>query len=384
MHSLSYVKLIRREEGHMSAVSDLVNQIASQGDAIERLGHLPDALAGMLKQQSAFTLLLPEVAGGPQTPYPAFLKMVEDIAEADGSVGWCVNQGSVLSSLALLLPAATQKTIWPSPDRVIANGPPAGPCTLEPVQDGFLLSGQWSFSSGCHHASYLVGFATIRDSREVRWCFFPREAAEIDETWAVNGLKGTGSYSFSTDNLFVPEDFTLSYQAQSQGVSNYQIPLNLLFAGGFAAVALGVSRAALNFAITRCQHKVKRFDRETLAANAAVQMQIGETEAQWQSASRYLHSTVAEIYSFLEAGNSLTEAQKISLRGAGTHVIRQCAQITDSAYNLCSTDSIFTNNDIHRRFQDMHVISQHLQARPDNYGLVGRYLLDVPYDKTML
>jgi len=371
----------------MSPIDDrLIQQIAGHADEIEELGRIPASLLTDLKSANYFSLLLPTRCGDKQLYYPEFLKLVQTVARADGSTGWCVNQGSILTTLANQMPDEATRAIWQDPGTAIANGPP-GKCEAVQVEGGYLLNGHWSFSSGIDHASWLVGVAPLKENgktQRVLWCFLPKADATIHEEWQVSGLKGTASYQFSVEDLLIPGEMTISYSINPDNPPLYRVPLNLLFACGFGAVALGVSRGALDFALQRTTEKVKRFDQNTLSANETIQGQVGRAETLWQAAELFLHTTVAKVWRDLDDGDELRPEHKIALRMAGTHVIRQCKDVTDIAYALCSTDSIFQANDIQRRFQDMHVITQHIQGRTDIYALLGRYYLGLPFENYMI
>jgi hypothetical protein len=60
---------------------------------------------------------------------------------------------------------------------------------------------------------------------------------------------------------------------------------------------------------------------------------------------------------------------------AGTHAIRQSADVVDIAYNLSGSSAIFGSTKIQRRFQDAHVITQQVQGRESHYQTVGEYFL---------
>jgi hypothetical protein len=45
---------------------------------------------------------------------------------------------------------------------------------------------------------------------------------------------------------------------------------------------------------------------------------------------------------------------------------------------------VYERHVLQRLFQDIHVISQHLQARLAHYELVGRHRLGLPIDETRL
>ena len=77
----------------------------------------------------------------------------------------------------------------------------------------------------------------------------------------------------------IPKHLAFTYQIKKGEGPLYQIPLNLLFSGEFAAVALGTSRAAIDHAIERCSRKINRFTKETIQHDSETQDVIGHAEA---------------------------------------------------------------------------------------------------------
>jgi alkylation response protein AidB-like acyl-CoA dehydrogenase len=71
----------------------------------------------------------------------------------------------------------------------------------------------------------------------------------------------------------------------------------------------------------------------------------------------------------------LTIDERIEVRMATTHAIRQASEVIDTVYDLIGTEAIFTTNPIQRRYQDMAVILQHIQSKLTNYETVGRFFL---------
>ena len=70
------------------------------------------------------------------------------------------------------------------------------------------------------------------------------------------------------------------------------------------------------------------------------------------------------------------------LRVAATHAIRLAAQAVDSLYNTAGATAIFEGNLMQRHFQDIHVITQHMQGRLQHYEMIGRSWLGMPVDET--
>ena len=102
--------------------SSLIDRIADQCMNYDD-STLPDDVVSALREHRGFSLLLPASLGGPQMPFPDYLHFVKSVSTSDGSAGWCVAQGSVLASLARLLPCETARKVWVSPDVSLANGP---------------------------------------------------------------------------------------------------------------------------------------------------------------------------------------------------------------------------------------------------------------------
>ena len=80
----------------------------------------------------------------------------------------------------------------------------------------------------------------------------------------------------------------------------------------------------------------------------------------------------------------MTLEQRAALRLATTHGIRLAAQIVDSIYSASGATAAYDGNLIQRHFQDIHVITQHLQGRLAHYELVGRHWLGLQIDETRL
>ena len=152
----------------------------------------------------------------------------------------------------------------------------------------------------------------------------------------------------------------------------YVIPQHLLFACGFGCVALGVARTAINATIDLALAKKPRFGTRSLAENSVVQQEVGIAEATWAAARALLYESAAHVWERVRETGEITVGQRIRLRMAGTHAIRQSARAVDIVYNLSVSDAIYASRAIQRRFQDAHVITQQVQGRESHYETVGQ------------
>jgi alkylation response protein AidB-like acyl-CoA dehydrogenase len=114
-----------------------------------------------------------------------------------------------------------------------------------------------------------------------------------------------------------------------------------------------------------------------------VQTMVGQCEALLRTGRAFLMESVREVWNGA-VSNTLTLDQRANLRLATTHGIRLAAQIIEMIYSASGATSVYESNLIQRHFQDIHVITQHMQARMAHYELIGRYWLGLPVDEARM
>jgi alkylation response protein AidB-like acyl-CoA dehydrogenase len=203
------------------------------------------------------------------------------------------------------------------------------------------------------------------------------QEARWDDDWDVLGLRGTGSDSYSVEDLFVPDEFTLERDLPSErriDVPLYRLRTEHLYACGFAGVALGVARAMLDALVQLAAGKTPRGFRNTLSESAVVQSEIAQLEATLRSSRHFLYGTLAEAWSAAASGE-LSMAERIAVRLASTQCIDQARRIASATYHLAGSNAIRRSGPFERRFRDLNSISQQMQGRASHFESVGKYLL---------
>ena len=362
----------------VDAARELALRVAKAADRIDRDRELPQELANAIADGGLFRLLVPRSLDGGEMDYLEFLSIVQTFAEADGSTGWCINQNNVFGTVSAFMPEQTAREIWSDRRAVVANGPPTR-AEAVPEGDGYRLTGRWNFSSGFRHATWLAAPVLHskgdgKNGEKIQTMLFPKEDAKPLDVWQVGGLRGTGSFSFEVKDLYVPAIRTFGSEAPREEGPLYVVPRTLLFAAGFATVALGVARAALRAAIELASTK-RLDDRVLLKERSFVQRDVGHAEATWESARAFLLEAVSAAWKSAGTVHFLTTEERVRLRLASTHAIRQAAHVVDVAYDLCGSDAIFARNPIQRRFQDIHAITQQGQGRMTHYETAGQLFL---------
>jgi indole-3-acetate monooxygenase len=360
--------------------------IAREADEIERTRRLTQPVVAALIENGLYRVLLPQSAGGTEAPPEIFMQMLEEVAKADASTAWCLGQCSVCAMIAAYLDADTARQIFGAPGDILAWGAIAGEAHVVP--GGYRATGRWNFASGSRQASWLGAHVQIVEADgtrrhkpdgapEVRTILFPLASATMYDVWDAIGLKGTGTDSYSVENLFIPEKFS-ALRDEPDAVREtgplYRLTTHIVFALGFAAVSLGVARATLEAAVELARGKAS-VGIKAMRENNAVQGVIGRTEGNLRAARAYLYATTGEVWRDLTVTGKYTEDHRAALRLASTWTIHQAASVVDAAYHMAGATAVFSANKFERRFRDMHAIAQQLQARDTHYEDVGRAIL---------
>ncbi|MDO8478348.1 MAG: acyl-CoA dehydrogenase family protein [Candidatus Rokubacteria bacterium] len=369
----------------------LAPQIRSAADEIDAARELPRPLFEALADAGLFHLAVPRAIGGGECDFPTYVEVIEEIGKADASTGWAVNQGAIFGTYAARMPRAVARAIWIDTPRSVVANTPAATAKAVVVPGGYRVTGRQGFSTGCRHAAWVAAHAQVVENGQVRlengqpearYFFVPVAEAELLDTWHVRGMRGTGTHHFAVTDVFVPAERTvLSATAPllEEGPL-YKIPRTLAFASGDAAVALGMARACLDTFVELAGAKTPRAMQALLRDQSMVQVGVGQAEAALRSGRAFLMETVRDIWDEATAGTVGLERRAI-LRLATTHGIRLAAQVIDTVYNAAGATAAYEGHLIQRHFQDIHVITQHLQGRMAHYELVGRHWLGLPVDQ---
>jgi alkylation response protein AidB-like acyl-CoA dehydrogenase len=376
---------------YLQRAREFAPELAAAAPEIERQRELPEKVVSAMVERGFFRMLLPRSLGGAELLPAPYVEVVEEIAKADASAAWCLNQGDGCSMTAAYLGAEAAREIFGGPRGILAWGP--GPGKARRVRGGYRVTASWSFASGSHHATWLGCHVPIygEDGEQlcdpdgtaiIRTALFPKSKAEMTDIWHVIGLKGTGSDKYSVTDLFVPEQYVV---ARDEGTRRepgllYRFSSLQLYAAGFAGVAIGIARSTLDAFVQLARDKVPFRGQRTLRDNNVVQSQVAQAEARLRSARAFLYQSLEEITEEVERSGGLTLDQRVTIRLASTFAIHQSVSVVDTAYHAAGSTAIFEENPFERRFRDIHTVSQQLQGRQEHFETVGQYLLGLAAD----
>jgi alkylation response protein AidB-like acyl-CoA dehydrogenase len=379
-----------RHADPLARACELAATIAAAADEAERLRRLPPALLDRLHEARLFRMLYPRSVGGDEVEPGIYVLAVEELARADGSVGWCASIANSIGLFAPYLGLDVARRVFSDPCATCAWGPPNDSLAIA-VAGGYRVTGRWDFASGCRHSSWIGAHGAVvepdgslrlnRFGRPtIRTWLFPAEEATLLDNWNPIGLRGTASESYMVKDLFVPEELSGTREdptLRGEPGPLYAFPQQTLYSVGIASVALGIARGMLEAFIELALRKTPR-GTGRLADNAVIQAEIARSEARLGAARAYLVDTVRDIYGRAGDVAPIDVPDRARARLAGSYAVTSAIAVADWTYKAAGVDAIFPGSPFERRFRDIHTVSQQIQSRDAHYETVGQVLLGNP------
>jgi alkylation response protein AidB-like acyl-CoA dehydrogenase len=371
----------------LARARELGPEIAEAAQEIERTRRIPDPLLEHLHAARLFRMLLPRSVGGDQVDPVLYLLAIEEAGRHDASIAWNLFVGNSSALIAPYLPEETAEEIFSDPRSLVAWGPPNA-SRAKAVPGGYEVSGQWDFASGCRQANWMGAHAHVREPdgslrknrygrATVRTALFPVAEATILDTWNTIGLRGTGSDSYTVEDVFVPEAFSGTREDPSLRRETgplYAFTMQGLYAVGVAGVALGTAQAMLDAFVELAQRKTPR-GLGRLADSAMVRADTAKAEARLGSARAYLKEILADIYASADDVAPIGIRDRARVRLGCANAIHGAIEVADWVYKAAGVDAIFPGSPFERRFRDIHTLSQQIQSRSSHFEAVGQILL---------
>jgi indole-3-acetate monooxygenase len=342
--------------------------VTSMVPRIEAERRLPREVVDAFVAAGVFKLMVPRAYGGGDAPVREAIEVIEAIARADGSAGWCANIGMLSGLMAHFLDEATAREIYGPPD-AITCGVFAPMGTAVPEGDGYRVSGRWPFASGCEYSGWRMAGLVVPGSPQPLHCLLHADQTRIVDTWDACGLRGTGSHDFIVEDALVPRARTFSL------VTPRDRPFFGWLAAGIAAVGLGVARSAIDGFIATAKAKPLPGSNKPIASRELVQVQVANAEARLGAARAYLLE---------QAGNGAAITERARLRLAATHAVEAAVDVCSAMFRAAGGGAVYARSPLQRHLRDAQAVAQHIMVGSLATTTIGRVLLDIESDTTTL
>jgi alkylation response protein AidB-like acyl-CoA dehydrogenase len=375
---------LTRQDTQSPAVTldTVVSEVTRRRDEFQRLSHIPRDVIAIMKQAGIFRASTPRRFGGDALPPADFVRILEQIAIADGSAAWVAAFGSANIYLATL-PVDTQARLYADgPDQIFAGG--LYPMQMaETVPGGYRATGRWRFASGCKGADWLgIGIGVQpEDGGKVRSLIAVRPCDEIEivDNWNVVGMQGTGSHDLRAENLFIPKDWTCVRGGHSLiDEPLYRYPAVAYQGAVHASINVGLARAALDLAAEMGSGGKGITGAPRLADRAYYKTELARGEAKWRSARAFFYETQEQAWDMLMAGDPVSQEQANLLRLSATWAAHSCAEVVQDAYRIAGMSAIQQTHRMQLLVRDSMVVTQHAILNEGTYESAGALFVGTP------
>lgn len=363
---------------------ELAPGIAGRAEEIERLRRMPADLVEQMREAGLFRMGVSRARGGPQMSLPQHLEVIEVLARADPSTGWCVKIGTDSGLVAELMPPAAAQRLLPRPDMITAGQFTSGRGTLETAEGGYRLSGRFPFGSGINHADVVMtGGIVHRDGQPVlgpggmpesRLAFCRADELTIEDSWHTHGLRGSGSNHYRAEGVFIPEDQALRID---EALFAAREPL---YSSGFnwvttmAAVPLGCAAKALDAVKAAIAEKRAGIPPRPMSEIDHVREQIAHAETRYGAARAFLYSAANTFWAELENGTPDVET-KGRLALANVESFRMAVEVTRRLFDLMGANAVFEGQVLERCTRDALTLNQHMIVAGPAFATYGGMML---------
>jgi indole-3-acetate monooxygenase len=203
---------------------------------------------------------------------------------------------------------------------------------------------------------------------------------DIEDTWRVLGLRGTGSQHFSVAETFVPVERTFDIyfgRPSIDGVSPFPI---IDFICHIGTVAVGIARAALDEVVDRAGSRVRLNMRASLADTPVVQHRLGRAEIALRAARTLLYAEAQR----LEHDGYGEDFLALAVRTWATAgwIAATARDVVDTCFQVNGAAGIYDGAALQRMLRDIHTITQHAALNDNAITRAGAALLGRPVDMT--
>jgi indole-3-acetate monooxygenase len=350
--------------------------------------HVPPRLVAALYDTGVFRAMLPREVGGLEAEPVEWLRMIEELARVDASVGWLAFIQSGVG-LTFLDPERFERFRVRGGGRLIlamSLGRLGGKAVR--VDGGYRVTGRWPFASGSPFATWLGGMSVVSDAGgspvldaggqpQRLLAIWPSDQARLIDTWDGLGLRGTGSGDFEVSGLFVPDDQVNPGFYGAPAYDRALFRMKEMPEAGHGAHALGIASAALESFVDAVNAKPAPGSTRQLAMGhmQAHQIAFARADALVRAARALLHETVRAAYADAEANPELSLELRVRLREANIFTVRSAKEAVGLIFEMAGSGAVYRGRPVEKAFRDINTAANHTNYVDTAYTAIGSYFL---------
>ncbi len=348
---------------------DFVSLKAAEGRANRQIW---DDVVAAIKSAGMMRAFLPSQWGGLEATPQEFFEALLAIAERDMGTAWITGIIAVHAyQLAIMNEQALADVYQDDADTCVSSSynPMGGKVAL--ADGGFMLSGRWGWSSGSHHCSWVL-LGAIVPGEGYRTFLVPRSDYQIEDTWFVYGLQGTGSNDIVIEEpVFVPDHRTHRRDdgfncVHSQANPMYGLPWAQLFARIVSTPAIAAARHAV--AVFAENAATSSSDPTKLQGDPDITQRVALTLNDIEECEAVLFRNFDRMVGLVCDGKEIPMIDRVQYRYQAGAVIDRMITAVDRLFDVGGGRSVFDGSELQNIWRDIHIARAHVANNPVGFA----------------
>ncbi|MBV2357150.1 oxidoreductase [Streptomyces sp. J2-1] len=373
----------------LDAAEGVVPMLAAYAEETEASRRLAEPVAKALTEAGLLRLATPRVFGGHEASARIATEIGAVLAHGCASGSWVTGIAYGGARFAAQYPEEVRRSIWEhNPDSVVCGSvSPQG--NVRYTDDGAVIGGRWGWASGIRHAEWaLLGLRAPEEGTGDRvLALLPIGDIDVEDSWYVAGMRGTGSETAVADEVSVPAERLLSYVEVAGGIGRRRYPgeprvtvplsINLPLVG----TAVGLAEAVLARVIDSLAGGRRRPSALYGHAADAVAHQLNVADAAMLIDTAWLHVLRAadELDELSRAGERPDLATRARMRLDSTLAMRCARDAVDKLMDTAGAGGFADGSFTQRAWRDLETASRHVSFSSEvTREIYGRVLLNRP------
>jgi hypothetical protein len=346
----------------LHAVIGLTEQIKAASDAAEAERRLPSSVAAAIQEAGVFGMVMPRAWSGPELDPLMQIRVIEALAMADGSAGWCAMIGCDSGYVSAFL------------DQSVARARPARGHRRRRHDDGRgaasarRVSGERAVPVSQRLSSFRMGLAQLHRrrgrgaARRRQWSaanaavLLHLSECEILDTWFTTGLRGTGINRSMRSRTCSSRRTRRRRLASPAGQSTRRSsppPENRRDA----------TRSASGWSPAKVLREASTFRRRS----------VGQRRSSPRRALTCLTWSAISGRALSMVDNRPTEMALFTT--LYPHAVGACVEVVQLIYKAAGGTAVYQRGPLDRRLRDILTMNQHVVGTMRTYEMAGRLLL---------
>ncbi|WP_315834347.1 flavin-dependent monooxygenase [Bradyrhizobium prioriisuperbiae] len=368
-------------------LADIAPAIKAHARSTEMLQRVPDDNIALLRGIGYFEIVRPRSFGGYEHDFDVLVDLNIELAKACASTAWVGGLLSAHQWLVAAFPSQAQHDVWDQNPNALVCGSYAPAAKASIAEGGYVISGRWSFASGCENADWGLCAALLPAETEgaamvPAFLLVPAAQYAVLDSWDVVGLAGTGSKTLQLENVFVPVHRSLTFPQTTSGQTpgaalyaenpSFAIPMLCAIPSCLASVAVGTSAGALDDYLAVTSRRVTRGavagSNNRMAEFPTIQLRVADAAACTDAAREILLRDLRDRTATVHDRTEVTIEDRIKSRRGQAFAVSLAIRASEALNASTGGLGLDLSNPVQRAWRDANAVGRHISMNWDAVG----------------